>query len=203
MLIATWWDHRLRVASGGARDLDDVLRRMQAGAQRRPDVTAVKLLPEAMRRVAGVEIGVDLTELVAEGRPPPLPGDVYEPCGAIVAEQRAQWERGFDFVLCSGALSVKLPDHEGHVARMLAAMFAASRRAVAVNFLSDRVDYRLEKDFHFEPEKALAMGLALSRFAAVRHDYPLFEFTLVVRREARGADRPGGHRALRGEGVRA
>jgi predicted metalloprotease with PDZ domain len=98
MLIATWWDHRLRAASGGARDLDDVLRRMQAGAQRRPDVTAVKLLPEAMRRVAGVEIGVDLTELVAEGRPPPLPGDVFAPCGAIVAEQRAQWERGFDFV---------------------------------------------------------------------------------------------------------
>ena len=97
MLIAALWDYRLRMASRGARDLDDVLLRMQRGAVRRPDVSAVQMLPEAMRRVAGVEIAVDRTTLVAEGQAVELPRDLYAPCGDVIAEQKALWVRGFDF----------------------------------------------------------------------------------------------------------
>jgi predicted metalloprotease with PDZ domain len=97
MLIATLWDHRVRAATGGARNFDDVLLQLQSAARRRPDITAVQLLPYTMRRVAGVEVGVDLTELVAEGRSVELPEDVFAPCGKLVAEASALWVRGFDF----------------------------------------------------------------------------------------------------------
>jgi predicted metalloprotease with PDZ domain len=97
MLIAALWDYRLRMASHGAHDLDDVQLRMQRGAVRRPDLSAVQLLPEAMRRVAGVEVAVDRTTLVAEGQVVELPRDLYAPCGDVIAEQKAMWVRGFDF----------------------------------------------------------------------------------------------------------
>ncbi len=97
MLLATLWDHRIRVASSGRRDLDDVLLQMQRTAQRRPDLTADRILPVAMRVAGGVEIGVDLTTLVQEGGVVELPADIFAPCGAIVSERRRLWERGFDF----------------------------------------------------------------------------------------------------------
>lgn len=97
MLIASLWDYRVRKASGGARDLDDVLMRMQRGAVRRPDLSATALLPEAMRRVAGVETAVDRTRLVSEGHVVDLPRDLFAPCGDIVDVRKPVWVRGFDF----------------------------------------------------------------------------------------------------------
>jgi predicted metalloprotease with PDZ domain len=97
MLIATLWDHRVRVATRGARNFDDVLLLLQSAARRRPDITAVHLLPHTVRRVAGVEVGTDMTELVAEGRSVELPQDVFAPCGKVVAKASALWVRGFDF----------------------------------------------------------------------------------------------------------
>ncbi|KAF0174010.1 MAG: hypothetical protein IV086_15525 [Hyphomonadaceae bacterium] len=97
LLIATLWDQRVRMATRGARDFDDVLLRLQRAARRRPDITAVQLLPHTMRRTTGVEIGVDLTELVAEGRAIDIPGDIFAPCGAIVIDMKTLWVRGFDF----------------------------------------------------------------------------------------------------------
>jgi SAM-dependent methyltransferase len=138
--------------------------------------------------------GVDLCpEFIGEARRR-FPGDAFE-VRDILGEPFP--ERSFDFVLCSGALSLKIADHEAHVRAMLAAMYAMSRRAVIANFLSDRVDFRLDKDFHLSPVRAMELGLALSRFVSVSHDYPLFEFTLVIRRIPRAAGHPGGHRAFR------
>lgn len=97
MLLATLWDYRVRIATGGRRDLDDVLLEMQEVARRRGDVSADRILPVAMRRVGQVEVGVDLTTLVQEGAVVPLPEDIFAPCGKIVATRQALWERGFDF----------------------------------------------------------------------------------------------------------
>lgn len=97
MLIATLWDYRVRAASRGRKDLDDVLLEMQMVAARRRDVAADRIIPVAMRRAGGVEVGVDMTTLVQEGAVVPLPEDLFAPCGRLVTEQRATWERGFDF----------------------------------------------------------------------------------------------------------
>lgn len=136
MLIASIWDYRLRAASNGARDLDDVLQRLQRGATRRPDVTAVDLLPVAMRR-AGVEIGVDRTELVAEGRPVQLPADLFAPCGTIVTEQRLMWSRGFDFAATQRADWVISGVRDGN-----AAWRAGLRNGMRLRGWSERSDQR-------------------------------------------------------------
>lgn len=86
----------------------------------------------------------------------------------------------FDIVICSGALSFRLDDNLALAERMIARMFELARGSICVNFLSSRVDYQLEKNFHFEPERMLAFGLSLSRWVRLHHDYPLYEFTLQV-----------------------
>jgi SAM-dependent methyltransferase len=92
----------------------------------------------------------------------------------------------FDVVVCSGALSFKVEDNLGLAQHMLARMFSLCREAVCVNFLSSRVDYMLERNFHFEPGAMIAYVLSLSRWVRVYHDYPLYEFTVQILRDPVG-----------------
>lgn len=89
----------------------------------------------------------------------------------------------FDFVLCSGALNYRLADNWAHTAAMVGRMFAMCRRAVAVNFLTTRADFQKPLNYHHDPGAVLALCLALTPRVAIRHDYPLFEFTAYLYRE--------------------
>jgi SAM-dependent methyltransferase len=89
----------------------------------------------------------------------------------------------YDYVLSSGALSFKSKNHEVFVRSMLTRMFLMSRKGLAVNFLSSYVDFQLKKNFHWSPLKALAFGKTLTRYVTIRHDYPLYEFTLYLYRK--------------------
>jgi predicted metalloprotease with PDZ domain len=96
MLLATYWDARVRAATGGRKDFDDVLLWMQVRARRDPDAPAVDLLRRAMRRVARIDIGPDLAAYVDQGQAVDISSDVYEPCGTLEWVQRAPFHRGFD-----------------------------------------------------------------------------------------------------------
>ena len=64
----------------------------------------------------------------------------------------------YDFVLCSGALNFKIDDNENYIKKMLYRMMEITTKGISVNFLSSYVDYSLEKNFHFTPEKAFSLG---------------------------------------------
>ncbi len=89
-------------------------------------------------------------------------------------------KKKFDYMLASGTLSFKLKNHEKYVEKILTAMIKASKKGVGVNFLSSYVDYELEKNFHFSPEKAFTLAKKLTKYVTIRHDYPLYEFTLYL-----------------------
>ena len=67
---------------------------------------------------------------------------------------------------------------------MLSRMFALSKEAVSVNFLSTHVDFQNTRNFHYDPSEMLAFAKTLTKWVALYHDYPLWEFTLQMRREA-------------------
>ena len=69
-------------------------------------------------------------------------------------------------------------DHGEYVKRMLARMLELSREGVAVDFLSDRVNFIEEHCAHTSPEWALSTALGLTRSVRLRHDYMPFEFAL-------------------------
>ena len=97
MLFATHLDQRVREATRGAKDFDDVLLEMQNRARlARPGMTAAKLLPAAVRSVARIDIRPDIARFIMAGETAPLPSNVFSPCGALETVAQAPFHRGFD-----------------------------------------------------------------------------------------------------------
>jgi predicted metalloprotease with PDZ domain len=99
MLLAALWDHRVRQASKGAKDLDDVVRGMKedaaaAGANDLPP-PARELFIANMQRL-GVDVTADIARFVEKGETIVLPGDLWPACGAITTSDVAEFDRGFD-----------------------------------------------------------------------------------------------------------
>lgn len=103
----------------------------------------------------------------------------------VLRDSRAE---RFDVVLCSGLFHVKLehPDDVwwDFVRQMVRTLFDLGREAIAFNLLSDQVDFRSDALFYAHPGTTLDFcRRELSRFTVLRHDYPLYEYTVYVYRE--------------------
>jgi trans-aconitate methyltransferase len=85
-----------------------------------------------------------------------------------------------DWFLLSGALSFKLHDNLAFTTRMLSRMLALANKGVAANFLSTYVNYQHERNFHHDPSDVLRIAKGLTSRVAIRHDYPLWEFTVYL-----------------------
>lgn len=105
----------------------------------------------------------------------------------------AALEAGFsaDYAVASGVFNVKLAASEerwtAHVHETLDALDAASRRGFAVNFLSLYSDPEKRRSDLYYADPLALFDRAKRRYAprvALLHDYPLWEFTLLVRKEA-------------------
>lgn len=95
-----------------------------------------------------------------------------------------EYNQEHDYFLSSGALSFKRKDNMEHAKRMLEKMFSLCRKGVAVNFLSTYVNHQHSRNFHYSPEEMFRLARGMTRWVAVRHDYPLWEFTLYLYKEA-------------------
>ena len=73
------------------------------------------------------------------------------------------------------------PDGQlGFIEAMFDLFARHARIGFAANFLSDRVDYRLDHTYHADPVKVLDLRTAYSNRVMLRNDYMPFEFTLYV-----------------------
>jgi hypothetical protein len=86
----------------------------------------------------------------------------------------------FEYIVSSGVHNLKLKNNWAFVERTFEVFDRGATCGFAMNFLSDKVEYRLEDTFHANPEKILALGYKYSRRVVLRNDYMPFEFTLFV-----------------------
>jgi SAM-dependent methyltransferase len=89
-----------------------------------------------------------------------------------------------DAIVSSGALSFRTSDNMKTMRSLLTEAWDRTRGALCVNFLSSYVDYQLPKNFHYKPEEVFSFAKSLSRWVILHHDYPLYEFTIQVFRNA-------------------
>jgi hypothetical protein len=66
---------------------------------------------------------------------------------------------------------------------MLTLMFSNASKGVSVNFLTSYVNFQREHNYHHSPEQVFSFAHTLTRRIALRHDYPLWEFTLYLYKE--------------------
>jgi predicted metalloprotease with PDZ domain len=99
LLFATLIDDRVRRASRGARDLDDVV----LGMKRAVDGLSKGAIPPAIRgnfvawaKAVGVDVQDDLARYIEKGQTIALPADALAPCGVIETSSVAEFDRGFD-----------------------------------------------------------------------------------------------------------
>lgn len=98
MLLATYWDQRVRAATNEQKSFVHVLREMQRMASVAPDLSgkAVDNLRAAMKTVAGIDIASDIARYVDAGEPVPLARDTFAVCGPLAEFKRKVFHRGFD-----------------------------------------------------------------------------------------------------------
>lgn len=90
------------------------------------------------------------------------------------------FEKCADFYLISGALNSKIADNLNYSEEIISKTFSMSRRGMAVNFLSKYVDYETGFAYHHSPEQVFAFAKTLTKYVTLRHDYPLWEFTVYL-----------------------
>jgi SAM-dependent methyltransferase len=132
-------------------------------------------------------VGCDISEaMVAEART--RYADEHR---ARFTSDSAELDRA-DFTLASGLFNVKLDTEEGawrtYVHETIGELARLSSRGIAFNALTSHADpERRRRDlFYADPAAVLDHCLrTLSRDVTLRHDYELYEFTVLVRLDAR------------------
>jgi len=132
--------------------------------------------------------GSDLSAAMVEAARRRHPGARFEQRDLL----RESPAPSYDVVLCSGLFHVCAghggPAFAGFVEAMLRRMWALAREALAFNLMSDQVDYRVPSLHYTSPAATLDFcRRELSRHVALRHDYPLHEYTVYVYRNPRDA----------------
>lgn len=98
-LLAALWDHRMRQATGDAKDLDDALLAMKARVDAAPAAAraamppAAALFASAYRAAGGPDLGEDLARFVERGEAIELPEDAFGGCVKVKTRALTDAER--------------------------------------------------------------------------------------------------------------
>ena len=84
----------------------------------------------------------------------------------------------FDYCFISGTFNLKMHNNYNELKKILNYMYSHSKIACGINLLSTNVDYQNPKDFHYNPSKVIDIVQKISKNFKIRHDYPLYEFTI-------------------------
>jgi ubiquinone/menaquinone biosynthesis C-methylase UbiE len=126
-----------------------------------------------------VYVGIDLTQEFIENCK-----EKYNSLEQVIFYKKnlleADYDQEFDYVFMSGAFNLKITNNWKIVEVALKKMFKACKKGVACNFLSSYVDFSQDKDFHYSPEKMFSIARKITKHVILRHDYPLYEFTLYL-----------------------
>ena len=88
----------------------------------------------------------------------------------------------FDYAFASGIFNHKLESNNNYqiIESTIEKALNVCDKAVAFDFLSDKVDFKLDHAFHSSPEKLLSIAYKFSRNVVLRNDYMPFEFSIFI-----------------------
>lgn len=125
--------------------------------------------------------GYDISEdMLREARRLVTAPEVEFISGAVI-------DRTADYVFASGIFNVRLATAEAdwfaHISRTLDNMFEHATRGFAFNLLTSYVDWRADHLYYGDPRVFFDLcKTRYSRYVTLLHDYPLWEWTIVVRK---------------------
>ena len=91
-------------------------------------------------------------------------------------------DTNIDYSIASGTFNYKIKEIDcyDYVYDNMKKMFEISNKAIAIDFLSSRVDYFHKHNFNYSPSKILEMAYDLSRRVILNNSFLPFEFAIVI-----------------------
>ncbi|AKG91245.1 Methyltransferase domain [Geoglobus ahangari] len=103
----------------------------------------------------------------------------------ILNENLEHYKDFFDYVLVSGVFHIKVDSdpnvHNAWIKEILLRLWSLCKKGIAVNFLTEYVDWEDDDLYYCSISDIVSFCVSnLSRWFVIRHDYPLWEFTLYI-----------------------
>jgi SAM-dependent methyltransferase len=127
-------------------------------------------------------IGTDINaNLIHEAKMRKYPNSTFLVQGSAMAQSK----RKVDYVLSSGVFNFKLKDNSRFIRKSFAQLDRLSKKGFAMNFISDKVDFKTTHNHYSNPGQILELAYQYSNNLVLRNDYMPFEFTLFVNKSSK------------------
>ena len=125
-------------------------------------------------------VGVDINpELIAEAER--RHGTKENVRFAVQDVTEEGFDERFDIVVAGSVFNNRLSEENMQfIERILPRLFRIAKEGVAINFMTDYVDFKSPDVYHYSPEKVFAVCKRLTKRVALRHDYPLYDFAVYL-----------------------
>jgi hypothetical protein len=80
----------------------------------------------------------------------------------------------------SGIFNKRIHDNISYAKKFINKMFALCKIAIGINMTTDYVNFKERYLYYYSPHEIFKFAKKLSRFVVLRHDYPLYEFTVYI-----------------------
>jgi trans-aconitate methyltransferase len=120
--------------------------------------------------------GFDLNPALVEAGRTRYPDARLSAGNALVDGLNGHW----DLIVASGVFNLLVSDNWSLIEATFDLFSRHATKGFAANFLSDRVEYRLDHTYHADPAKILDLVYKYSNRVTLRNDYMPFEFTVYV-----------------------
>jgi SAM-dependent methyltransferase len=94
----------------------------------------------------------------------------------------------YDYIICSQVFNNLLQHDDNYiiVENVIKKCYGIFNKGMAIDFLTNYVDFKEEHLFYFDPNRVFNFCKNLTKRVNLRHDYPLFEFTIYLYKDFSG-----------------
>jgi len=90
----------------------------------------------------------------------------------------------YDYCISSGIFNYPLEgDNYEYIELVIEQALKISKDGLAFDFLSDKVDFTLDQNFHNNPEKILSICYKFSKNIILKNNYMPFEFSIFIQKD--------------------
>ena len=91
----------------------------------------------------------------------------------------------YDYVIASGTFNSQIDGINGYeyIENNIVKMYNLCNKAIAIDFITDKVNFKHEHNFNSNPERILSLAYDLSKRVVLRNDYFPFEFAVIIFKE--------------------
>jgi len=128
--------------------------------------------------------GVDINQRLVDSAIKEQPGINIRCLDAL----QAGLNKKYNYIVSCGVHNSKISDNISFIEDTFHLFNRYATDGFSMNFLSSKVDYINENNFHVSPSKIIELAMQFSNNVLLRHDYMSYEFSIIVIKNCKTID---------------